>query len=482
MPRVVIVGGGISGLAALEELTRSSADVDVTLLEASPRLGGHIRTEARNGFVIEAGPDVLLAAKPAAIELAKRVGLGDRLCGTNPAVKGSYILSRGRLLPLPDGLTGLVPSKFTPFATTPLISIAGKLRVAMEYFIPPRRDDVDESIESFAVRRLGREMYEKLVEPLLSGISAGDGAKLSIDAMFPQLRTMEREHGGLARGMFAAKRKAKRSGAPKGGNGAFVSFPNGIQELVDAVERTVRSRASATRQIDIRTRSLVSAIRHGDGSRYLLVLADGATIEADALIVAAPAFAASTMLRQVEPALSRRLDAIEYASSVTITLVYPRAAVPRSLDATGYVVPRMEKRPVLACTFASAKFTGRSPEDHVMFRLFMGGANHGEYAVMPEAELTEIARAEMHEVLGITSVPSFVRINRFHRAMPQYTVGHKARMAEIASAVAAVDGLELAGAVYQGVGIPDCVRSGVDAAKRALAAVAASTPLTSTVS
>jgi protoporphyrinogen/coproporphyrinogen III oxidase len=481
MPRIVIVGGGISGLAALEELTRTSTDIDVTLLEASPRLGGHIRTETHNGFVMEAGPDVLLAAKPAAIELAKRVGLGDRLCGTNPTAKGSYILSEGRLLPLPDGLTGLVPSKFGPFATTPLISWRGKLRVAMEYFIAPRRTDADESIEQFAVRRLGREMYEKLVEPLLSGISAGDGARLSIDAMFPQLRAMERDSGGLARGMFAAKRKANKNPPAKRGS-AFIAFPNGLQELVDAVENTVRARQVSSRHVDIRTNARVASVCAGDVSRYVLTLEDGSIVEADELIVATPAYAAAEMLRGVAPVLSDRLDTIEYASSVTITLVYPRSAISRPLDSTGYVVPRIENRPVLACTFASAKFAGRAPDSHAMFRLFLGGANRGEFSETPEADLIGIARCEMHEVLGISVAPSFVRINRFKRAMPQYIVGHRARMAEIAATVASMEGLELAGAVYQGVGIPDCVRSGVDAAKRALAATAAMSPLTSAAS
>ncbi len=485
--RVAIIGGGISGLTALEHLTRVAPGLQVTLLEASPRLGGHIRTERSGGFLMEAGPDVILAAKPAAVELAKRVGLGERLHGTNAAVKGSYILSGKRLFPMPDGLTGLVPSRFAPFATTPLVSPLGKLRVGMEYFIPARRNAPDESIESFVTRRLGREMYERLVEPLLSGISAGDGAKLSMEAMFPQLRAYEREYGGLVKGMLAAKRKqraAKRAaaatpGAPSPGLPprqpafGFISLPGGLEELIDGIQRDVRHRDPAGRNAVIRTGARVERVErvdtgHDAAPEFLITMANGEPLTADAVILAAPAYHAAAFIRSVDEELATALRGIEYASTVTISVAYPDADVPRALDATGYVVPRIQQRPVLACTWVSSKFEGRSPAGHSLFRLFLGGAGRGSFVERTDDELLGVVRTEMRDVMGITADPELIRINRYDRAMPQYHVGHLDRVAGIRAQVARNPGLAVAGAAFGGVGIPDCVRSGVAAADQVL--------------
>lgn len=479
--RVVIVGGGIAGLTALEHLTRAAPDVEAVLVEAGDRLGGHVRTEHDAGYVMEVGPDVILAAKPAALELAQRVGLAERVVGTDPAARGSYILGRRGLQRLPEGLTGLVPSRIAPFVTTPLLSPLGKLRVGLEYFIPPRGDDVDESIESFVVRRLGREMYEHLVEPLLSGISAGDGSRLSMAAMFPQLRSMEREHGGLIRAMLAQRRRS--SGAGRGGGmgapprnpSGFVSFDGGLGSLPAAIEAEIARRAAAGVRASIRTGARTDRIEHvmagaplpGDDAprrRFVLALADGSRLEADAVIVAAPAFAAAEMLRGLDPSLASQLGAVEYASTVTISLAYPREAVRLTLDATGYIVPRAVGRPVLACTWASAKFTGRAPDDRVLFRLFLGGAGRGSFVDHDDADLRAVARAEMRDIMGIAAPPVLERIHRLPRAMPQYDVGHLERVAAIEAAARRMPGLALAGAAYRGVGIPDCVRSGERAA------------------
>jgi oxygen-dependent protoporphyrinogen oxidase len=481
---VVIVGGGITGLAALEYMTRMSPVTRVTLVEASSRLGGHIQTHRIRGYIMEGGPDVILTAKPAALELARRVGLGDRIQSTSRAVKGSYILTAHGLRRIPDGLTGLVPSRFRPFATTTLLSPFGKARVALDYAIPPRRDDDDESIERFVTRRLGREMYERLVEPLLSGISAGDGSRLSIGSMFPQLRAFERDHGSLIRGMLASRHKTNGNGhAPRAdAPSPFASFPNGLQELVDAVARAVRQRDPRHEHHEIVLDAPVASIRRAERAalksgapRYIVELFGGRVLTADAIIVATPAHAASTLVEAIDPLLADMLRDIEYASMVTMSLAYRSEDVPRPLDATGYVVPRVMGRPVLACTWASAKFDGRAPADHVQFRLFIGGAGRGDHVRSSDVELRALAAAELREVMGVTADPSLVRIDRFTRAMPQYTVGHAARMARIASRVACLPGIDLAGAVYGGIGIPDCVRSGVDAAQRALASAFVST-------
>lgn len=475
--RVVIVGGGIAGLTALEQLTREAPELEVVLLEAAERVGGHVRTERADGFVMEVGPDVILAAKPAALELARRVGLGAAVRGTDPAARGSYILGRRGLQRLPEGLTGLVPSRMAPFITTPLLSPVGKLRVGLDYFIPPRLDGADESIESFVVRRLGREMYERLVEPLLSGISAGDGSRLSMAAMFPQLRSMEREHGGLVRAMLAQRRQAKERGRAGGGApGAptgFVSFDGGLGALPAAIESEVARRAAAGVRASIRRGARVHRISAAGTdargideapARFALMLADGSRLDADAVIVAAPAFAAADMLRDLDSPLTSLVAAIPYASTVTISLAYPRAVVPRALDATGYIVPRALGRSVLACTWASTKFGGRAPDDRVLFRLFLGGAGRGSFVDGDDATLRAAARAEMREIMGIAAEPVLERINRLPRAMPQYDVGHLERVAAIDAALARIPGLALAGAAYRGVGIPDCVRSGERAA------------------
>ena len=471
MKRVVIVGGGMSGLAAAESLTRQAPAVDVTLLEGSDRLGGHVRTESIDGFVMEAGPDVILASKPAAIELARRVGLAARIQGTNPAVRGSYILRRGSLVRVPEGITGLVPSRMTPFVTTPLLSPWGKLRVGLDVLIPARRLPVDESIEGFVVRRLGREMYERLAEPLLSGISAGDGSRLSMQAMFPAIFDYERKHGGLVRGMLAENRGRRGSGT-SGATGSpptpspFLSFINGLEELPAAVERALRRNEPGGRPVSTRMQACVAEIRRDSSTMFALRLSTGEEIAADAVILAVPAFAAASMLRPIHVDLASLLDEIEYTSTVTISVAYRAQDVQRRLDATGYVVPRAENRPVLACTWTSAKFTGRAPEGTALFRLFLGGVGRGSFIDRTDAELLDIVRTEMRDVMGVTAQPILSRINRFDRALPQYNVGHLDRIARIHDAVERVPGIALAGSVYGGVGIPDCVRSGEAAAVR----------------
>lgn len=473
---VVIVGGGITGLAALERLTRVAPWLDVTLIEARDGLGGNIRTDRVDGFVMEAGPDVFLSAKPAAVELAERIGLGTRLQGTDPAVNGAYILSARGLRRIPDGLTGLVPSRLGPFVTTPLVSPAGKLRVAMDYFIAARTDGVDESVENFVVRRLGREMYTNIVEPLLSGISAGDGAQLSMEAMFPQLRAYERQHGGLIRGMLAARRRSRAerdAGSSPATPPGFLSFPHGLGELVEAVERHVGERPRNGARVTTLTGARVARIERTapwlpeapeSGGDFALTLGDNTRISAQAVVLATPAYVTSALLRTVDGHVSRLLEEIEFGSTVTISLAYRQPDVPRALDATGYIVPRILERPVLACTWTSAKFRGRAPDGHALFRLFMGGAGRGSFISASDEELLDVARAEMGEVMGISAQPELTRINRFDRAMPQHNVGHLARVAQIEVQTARIPGLALAGASYRGVGIPDCIRSGERAA------------------
>jgi oxygen-dependent protoporphyrinogen oxidase len=445
---VVVVGAGISGLAAAERL--AAAGVRVTLVERAARVGGIVHTESVDGYTIERGPDVMVAAKPAARALAERVGVGDRLTGT--AVRGGYVLLGGRLRRLPEGLSGLMPTRLAPLATSRLLSPLGLLRVATEPLRAPASSaSADESVASFMTRRLGRELYERVCEPLLAGIYSGVGARLSMEATFPQLRAMEREHGSLLRG--ARARAAKPGGSP------FLTFPGGLQVLVDAVEAALERAPNVT----IRRSTEVRAVR-ADG----VELASGETVRADAVIVATPAPVVARLLGDADSALAAELAAIEHGSVGTVSLGYFAADVPRPLDATGYVIPRGEGRDALACTWVSSKHRGRAPEGMHLFRVFLGGAHGPEIVARPDDALVALAREELRRTLGVTAAPRLVHIVRWVGAMPQYHLGHPERVARIEARAAALPWLALAGNAYRGVGVPDCVASGERSAAKVL--------------
>lgn len=474
--RVAIVGGGIAGLSAAYRLLRDDPEVRVTLLEASPRLGGVIQTERRDGYVLEEGPDVILGAKPGGWELAQALGIAGRFHGTRKGIGGSFLLTRGRLARLPEGLTGLVPTKMMPFVKTTLISPLGKLRVAMDFVIPPRRDDADESVERFVVRRLGREMYDRIVEPLLSGIFAGDGSKLSVKATFPHMRAAEQQYGSMGRSMLAAKKreranaraaKAGAAAAPTAPGGrrpdqlGFLSFPGGLHEMIEALERALRA-AGPDRVKILRGARVAGVTRTEDG--FSLGLALGGELTADAVILATPAYATADALRGLVPAAADALSEIPYIATATINIAFRRDDVPHRLDGSGWTTPRIEKRPVLACTWSSVKFEGRAPGNVALFRAFVGDATNQSLVGQGDDAIVATVREELRQVLGVTAEPLLVQVNRYPRAMPQYNLGHLERVARIEALVAGQPGLALAGSAYRGVGIPDVIRSGESAA------------------
>jgi oxygen-dependent protoporphyrinogen oxidase len=473
---VVVVGGGISGLAAAERLARAREALRITLVESSARLGGCIGTERVDGFVIERGPDVFLASKPAALELCERVGIAARVIATRPEARGSYVVRGGRLHRLPEGMSGLVPTRLAPFARSALVSPWGKLRVALEWMVPRRDATDEESVERFVTRRVGREMYERVVEPLLSGIYAGDGARLSLDATFPRLRAMEREHGGLLRGIRAARANGAGAmpsiaGLGKGRTG-FLSLVGGLGELVDGV-----AHALGEAGVEVRTGARVERIEPRRAGRLARVtLEGGEVLEADAVIVATPAPVTAALLADADAALARELASIEHASTAIVTLGYGPGAAPRADDATGYTVPRVERRPVLACTWSASKFEGRAPAGHSLFRVFVGGVGREAELARDDASLVALARAELGEMLGVAGEPVLARVVRWERTMPQYDLGHRARLQRIDARVAALDGIALAGSAQLGVGIPDCVRSGERAAEGSLVTMARQNP------
>ncbi len=489
--RVVIVGGGIAGLAAAHRLARGGDGLEVTLLEGEDRLGGKIATERTDGFVLEKGPDIFLGSKPGGVGLARELGIEDRLHGVRRELQKTFIMRDGHLLPMPEGLTGLVPAQFGPFIRTRLISPFGKMRMAEDLFIPPRRGGGDESLASFVTRRLGREMYERLVEPLLSGIYAGDGEELSLAATFPQLRQQEIEHGSLVRAALTARLRAVGGGAasaarPAAGDGetagqapgesdaprpsrpagraGFLSFPSGLAELSEAAERALDGRVRIVRGVRATRLSPPS----GEAGHWTVELADGSSLPADAVVLATPAYVSAELVESFDAALAGPLRAIPYVTTATVSLAYPLGDIPRALDGHGYVIPRIEQRSVLAVTWSSSKLPYRAPEGWVLLRAFLGSARTAEDLPPGDDALLELARAELRDTMGITAPPSLSRVARWDRGMPQYTMGHLDRIAVIDERVGAHAGLHLAGAAYHGVGIPDCIASGRAAAERIL--------------
>jgi len=448
---VAIIGGGISGLSAAYALHKRQ--VPYLLLEAGRSLGGVIRTETRDGFLLEGGPDSMLAQKPEGLALCRELGLGERLVPTNPDLKSVYILHRGRLHPLPEGMMLAVPTKILPFARSGLFSWPGKLRMGLDLVIPGGNGRGDESIASFLRRRFGQEAVDRLGEPLLAGIHAGDPERLSILATFPRFRDLEAKHGSLVRGMWAAPRPRPAPGAKP--PAAFYSLRGGLREMVDAlVLRLERER--------IWTKAAVHGVsRTGDG--FSLAVQGGETVSAQRVIVAAPGPKVASALEALVPGAARTLAAIPFASSATVLLGYRREDVAHPLGGYGMVVPQTEGLRTTALSFVSTKFPHRAPEGHVLLRGFLGGVRDGEVMRLTDEEMVETVKRDMTELLGLRGRPVMSRVFRWPGGTPQLEVGHLERMAEVQGEIASVPGLHLTGAGIRSTGIPDSVADGTRA-------------------
>jgi oxygen-dependent protoporphyrinogen oxidase len=470
--RVAIIGGGISGLAAahrLLELSRETGQpVEVLLLEASARLGGVIRTVKRDGFLLEGGPDTFISEKPEAVNLARRIGLSARLIETNPEHRRSFIVRRGQLHPVPEGFQLLAPSRLWPFVTTPIFSWTGKARMALDLLLPKRRSvngADDESLAQFVRRRLGQEALERMAQPMVGGIYTADPEQLSLRATMPRFLEMERAHRSLIWAMLK-QRRAQSEAQTRGTSGAryglFLSFDEGIQVLVDGLTERLPPGC-------IRLNTRVEALSFDEASaRWQLFIGPGETLSADGVCVALPAYAAASLMREIDAALAAELDAIPYASTATINLAYRREDIPHALDGFGFVVPVREKRTLLACSFSSVKFAGRAPEGYALLRGFVGGALQPDrFALEPEA-MTEAVRVDLRELLGIERPPLFTHLEKWPRSMAQYHLGHLERVAAIRRRLDQLSGLQLAGNAYGGAGIPDCIRGGEAAAAHLL--------------
>jgi oxygen-dependent protoporphyrinogen oxidase len=547
--RVVIVGGGVSGLAAAQRLvTRASSlqtPLEVLLLEAAPRTGGVVRTLRREGFLLEAGPDSFISEKPEAVALAREVGLEPNLIGTTQTHRRAFIVRHGRLRAVPEGFQLLAPSRLLPFVTSGIVSWRGKARIALEMFVPRARDTgADESLAAFVRRRFGREALERIAQPLVGGIYTADPERLSLRATMPRFIEMERASGSVTRALLKSRRAASRrarhsddgddnSRAAVGSRGAgevasaramdevdqtrgtsgaryslFLTFDDGVQLLTDRL-------ASLLPRASVRLNTSVESISFDEGSQKwrlrvstnkdsitdvnkdsisdvnkdsisdvnkdsLIEMNQGSatdmnqgsttdeTLMADAICLALPAYASARLLRGTDDALATDLEAISYASTATVNLAFRRADIPHPLDGFGFVVPFIERRATLACTFSSVKFAGRAPAGHALLRAFVGGALQPEMFALDDDRMLAAVRADLRALLGVTQPPLFAHVEKWSRSMAQYTVGHINRVARIRERLSHFPTLQLAGNAYAGAGLPDCIRSGQSAADEIL--------------
>jgi oxygen-dependent protoporphyrinogen oxidase len=460
MTRIAIIGGGISGLTAaftLEEHRRAGA-VEYTLFESSPRLGGVLRTEHIHGCIVEAGPDSFITEKPWAADLCRTLGLGDQLIGSNDADRKTYILVRGQLIPMPDGLMFMVPTKILPTGLSPLFSWATKLRMARELLQPPRAGDADESVASMVERHYGVEMVDCLADPLLSGVYGGDAASLSVRAVLPRFAEMERNHGSLGRAVLAAKKKIPKP-ANKPAVPLFTSLKNGMQQLVGAL-------VSKLDPASLRTNTVVNSVQLEAGG--WTVSTGQKSDRFDALILAVPTHAAAQLLATSSPELSAELSAVGYTSSITVGLGYDRDVRQSLPPGFGFLVPRSEGKQLLAATFVHNKFPHRAPGDRALMRCFFAGSSAEKVWQLSDNAIIAVVRNELQQILGLRAVPLFARVYKWKSAMAQYGVGHLERLDRIERLRQQLPGLALAGNGYRGIGVPDCVRSGQEAVKQVL--------------
>lgn len=462
--RVVIIGGGITGLSAAWALQQKAAQQGLTLrytlLESSDRWGGKVQTEQIDSdtdqpFVLEQGPDAFLTRKPWAYTLVQELGLSDRVLAVNRENNRTFILHQGQPVPLPEGLQLLVPTKIKAFLQSPLFSWAGKIRALLDLVIPKRRDAGDETLASFVRRRLGSEILDKVAEPLLGGVFNGDPEQQSIQATFPQFPALEQKAGSLIRGMWATQAESKPSTVPP-----FISFQTGTHEIIDALV------AQLTGEMLLNVP--VQRIERAENGRYRVV-ANGLFYEADAVILATPASITAELLREIAPQSAAQVASIPYVGIGSAYFAFPRDAVPHPLNGFGLVVPASEKRAIDGVTWTSSKWNQRAPTDTVLLRVFFGGPRTKETLTLDDDALRQTLRTELHSLFGITDVPLFTRIYRWQEGYPQYTVGHLERLATAEAALP--EAVFLAGSAYRGVGVPDCVRQGQDAAQKALAVV-----------
>lgn len=482
MKHIIIIGGGVAGLGAAYKVTRAASQghaIRFTLIEKDFRLGGKIQTEivadpdGKGRFVVDGGPDCFLTEKSACHRIAKLTGIFDDELPTDDSKRRIWIFSRGKLHQMPDGVMMFAPTKFIPFATTSLFSWPGKMRMAMDFFIPPKKVMPgrlhDETLESFVVRRMGRECLDRLAEPLVGGVHASDPATMSLAATFPRLLEMEQKYGSLLKGFIKARRKVeemRRKYPPKPGQKPrtfFTSFVNGMQQLTDRM-------AEVAGRENIQMGVTAISIRRENDETWEVQLSNGSAIKGNAVIVATESWAAEPLIRSLDSSIAGALASIPASSSATISLAFIESEVGINLDAFGVLCPMVEGRALMAATYSSTKWPGRAPAGKVLLRGFVGGPHNQEILKNSNETLVQIVLSEFHTILGLnpSAKPIFSRVFRWPLGMPQYTLGHLDRVALIEEQVSHISGLALAGGCYRGVGVPNCIESGERAVSKIL--------------
>ncbi len=475
---VAVIGAGISGLAAAHKLLELNPNREVWLIDAAPQPGGIVYTEAVSGFLVERSADSFITTVPWGIDLCRRIGLAQELLETDPANRRAFVVRKGKLHVVPDGFMLMAPRRIWPVMRSGLLSPLGKLRLLAEYLVPRRRSDDDESLAAFARRRLGREAFERLVQPLVSGIYTADAELLSVQAALPRFAQMEREHGSLIR---AARQQKSQSEATEGEtiegeSGArysmFVAPREGLSQFTGALADRIANMQRAAGQGGLLLGTAVRSITPWPEGGWSVTFApkdgqiDRPPLEVGAVIVATPAYQAARLLAEMDRPLAEALAGIPYAGASIVAVGYRRDQIAHPLDGFGLVVPAVEKRDILSVSFSSVKFAGRAPKQYVLMRVFLGGASRPDLVQADDDHLRRTAARELESLLGVTGTWTICRIFRWPGAMPQYHVGHKLRVATIEELAARRPGLALAGNAYHGVGIPDCIHSGEQAAER----------------
>ena len=468
LKRIAVIGGGISGLAASWELSRA-ANVEATLLEASDRVGGILESIYDEGYLIERSADNFATLMPDALEFCREIGFESQLIRPQSHDRRAFVLNRSRILPIPLGFSLMQPTRIDSMLLTGTLSLAGKFRLAQEYFVPRRESNEDESLESFALRRLGREAYENLVEPIVSGIFTADPKTLSMQATMPQFVEMERLHGGLIRGHLRSRKTQAKQIAGRASGARYDQFMAPAAGMSHWVQHIVQSLPRGCIQLSCGVRSAQQVSQDSSAPRWRLDTVRG-PMDFDGLVIGLPAGRTAKLLKASCPALSSMVGSIQYASSAVAVLIVDKADLKRRIDGFGLIVPRKEGRRVLAISYSSNKYAGRTPEDQILLRLFLGGAMAPDLVDESDARLHEMADEELRAILGWTGrKPRWQAIIRWKHAMPQYFVGHVQRIAEMDRTLSTLPGLQLCGAAYRGVGIPQCIRDGRRAAKTLLA-------------
>jgi oxygen-dependent protoporphyrinogen oxidase len=457
MKRIAIIGAGIAGLSTAYYLSKSSQQggqqMEIALLEKGGRLGGSILTEQADGFLMEGGPDCFISEKPWALQLCRELGLEQEVIGTNQQVRRTFILLKGGLHEIPEGFMLLAPTSLWPFVKSSLFSLPGKARMGLDLILPRKKSDAEESLGAFVRRRLGREALERIAEPLVAGIHAGDPETMSLRSTFPRFIDLEQGHRSLIWGMYQRKKQFAHL-RPR--YTMFITLRQGMEGLIAALEKTLSPGIISLEQGVVGVEKITG--KPSQGPRYRLQLpGKKKAMEADAVVLATPAFVTAELLQGIAGDIARQLNTIPYVSTATINLAYERSQIGHLLDGYGFVVPRLEKRSIMAATFSSVKFAGRAPEGKALLRCFVGGAKNEELVSWGDDELLAAIKKDIAGILSIEGEPRHVRIFRWHKAMPQYILGHDERLSRIGEGLSKHPGLFLTGSAYRGIGISDCV-------------------------